>query len=221
MKRNVAPPGLAQALKHSVCAASFGAAATLSVSHAAAPLADSDLIAHGEYLARAGDCIACHSARSGKPFAGGLRFDTPVGAIYSTNITPDRSTGIGAWSFVQFDRAVRAGIKPNGDTLYPAMPYPSYARLNDEDMYALYAYFSQGVAPVNQANIPVDIVWPLSMRWPLGIWRHLFVPQPTAFDAKRYADQVVARGAYLVQGLGRCGACPHTARGHPAGTCAE
>ncbi|MDE1181853.1 cytochrome c [Paraburkholderia sp.] len=178
---------------------------------ASAQQSDAASIAHGEYLARAGDCIACHSAPTGKPFAGGLKFDTPIGAIYSTNITPDRSTGIGAWTFAQFDRAVRAGVKPNGDTLYPAMPYPSYARLSDDDMHALYAYFAHGVAPVQQRNRPVDIVWPLSMRWPLGVWRQLFAPDPKPFDASRYTDPVLARGAYLVQGLGHCGAC-HTPR---------
>ncbi|SEF04697.1 Cytochrome c, mono-and diheme variants [Burkholderia sp. WP9] len=207
---------LTQAIRR-VSAASWFAAAALSATtfaaHAATPQNPSDatLIAHGEYLARAGDCIACHSASAGKPFAGGLKFDTPIGAIYSTNITPDRNSGIGAWTFAQFDRAVRAGVKPNGDTLYPAMPYPSYARLSEDDMHALYAYFTQGVAPVNQKNRPVDIVWPLSMRWPLGIWRHLFAPEPVSFDATHYADPVIARGAYLVQGLGHCGAC-HTPR---------
>ena len=192
-----------------------GLAAPVSASAATqssqAATSDAALIAHGEYLARAGDCIACHSAPSGKPFAGGLKFDTPIGAIYSTNITPDRNTGIGSWSFAQFDRAVRAGVRPNGDTLYPAMPYPSYARLSDDDMHALYAYFTRGVTPVEQRNRPVDIVWPLSMRWPLGIWRHLFAPDPKAFDAAHYSDPVLARGAYLVQGLGHCGAC-HTPR---------
>lgn len=204
---------LRQAFKR-VGAASLCAAATLSAplaARAATPQTDAALIAHGEYLARAGDCIACHSAPSGKPFAGGLKFDTPIGAIYSTNITPERNTGIGSWTFAQFDRAVRGGVRPNSDTLYPAMPYPSYARLSEDDMHALYAYFKQGVAPVNQANKPVDIVWPLSMRWPLGIWRHLFAPDPKAFDTAHYADPVVARGAYLVQGLGHCGAC-HTPR---------
>jgi mono/diheme cytochrome c family protein len=172
---------------------------------------DAALIEHGEYLARAGDCIACHSAPSGKPFAGGLKFDTPIGAIYSTNITPDHNTGIGSWTFAQFDRAVRAGVRPNGETLYPATPYPSYARLSNDDMHALYAYFTHGVVPVAQNNHPVDIVWPLSMRWPLGIWRHLFAPDPKEFDTARYSDPVLARGAYLVQGLGHCGAC-HTPR---------
>ncbi|MGN4120444.1 cytochrome c, partial [Burkholderia gladioli] len=156
-------------------------------------------------------CIACHSAPNGKPFAGGLKFDTPIGAIYSTNITPDAKTGIGGWRFEDFDRAVRAGVRKNGDTLYPAMPYPSYARLSEEDVRAMYAYFSQGVAPVEQPNRAVDIVWPLSMRWPLAIWRKLYAPAPKPFEAASYADPVLARGAYLVQGLGHCGAC-HTPR---------
>ncbi|SDC57947.1 c-type cytochrome [Paraburkholderia lycopersici] len=167
--------------------------------------------ARGEYLARAGDCIACHTIQGGKPFAGGLKFDTPIGAIYSTNITPDVNTGIGKWSYDDFARAVRQGVRPNGETLYPAMPYPSYARLSDDDMKALYAYFMQGVAPVPAHNRAVDIPWPLSMRWPLGIWRTLFAPKVQPFDASRYNDAIVARGAYLVQGLGHCGAC-HTPR---------
>jgi len=187
------------------------AAAMSAGAFAQQPSTDAALIRHGEYLARAGDCIACHTSRDGKPFAGGLKFDTPIGAIYSTNITPDRNTGIGRWTFEQFDRAVRAGVRPNGDTLYPAMPYPSYARLSEPDMRALYAYFTQGVAPVQQPNRPVDIVWPLSMRWPLGVWRQLFAPEPKPFDAARYADAQLAHGAYLVQGLGHCGAC-HTPR---------
>ncbi|SDH26156.1 Cytochrome c, mono-and diheme variants [Paraburkholderia steynii] len=195
-----------------VVAVTLAALCSPFAAHAAANAsAQQPLVAHGEYLARAGDCIACHTSQGGKPFAGGLKFDTPIGAIYSTNITPDRNTGIGTWTFEQFDRAVRAGVRPNGDTLYPAMPYPSYARLSEPDMRALYAYFTQGVTPLQQQNRPVDIVWPLSMRWPLGFWRQLFAPEQKPFDATRYADPVIAHGAYLVQGLGHCGAC-HTPR---------
>jgi alcohol dehydrogenase (quinone), cytochrome c subunit len=187
------------------CAALMAAAA-----HAADP-SNADLVKRGEYLARAGDCIACHTANDGKPFAGGLKFDTPIGAIYSTNITPDRGTGIGTWTFDDFARAVRAGVRKNGDTLYPAMPYPSYSNLSDDDVKALYAYFMQGVEPVKQANRAVDIIWPLSMRWPLAIWRKTFAPAPKPFVDAAYSDPVLARGAYLVQGLGHCGAC-HTPR---------
>ncbi|WP_261519927.1 c-type cytochrome [Burkholderia multivorans] len=185
--------------------------AAASAAAAAAPQSADALVARGAYLARAGDCVACHTAVGGKPFAGGLKFDTPIGAIYSTNITPAQKTGIGTWSLEDFDRAVRAGVRKNGDTLYPAMPFPSYARLTDDDVKALYAYFMHGVAPVEHENRAVDIVWPLSMRWPLAIWRKMFAPSPKPFDATPYADPVLARGAYLVQGLGHCGAC-HTPR---------
>jgi len=170
----------------------------------------SALIKQGEYLARAGDCVACHTAKGGQPFAGGLPMQTPIGTIYSTNITPDKS-GIGAYSFEDFDQAVRHGVAKNGSTLYPAMPYPSYARVSDSDMQALYAYFMKGVAPVAQDNKAVDIPWPLSMRWPLAGWRWVFAPKVAEYQAGSGADPVVSRGAYLVEGLGHCGAC-HTPR---------
>ncbi|MFJ4113410.1 c-type cytochrome [Pseudomonas sp. NPDC089758] len=168
------------------------------------------LVKKGEYLARAGDCVACHTAKGGKPFAGGLPMQTPIGTVYSTNITPD-ATGIGQYSFEEFDLAVRKGVAKDGSTLYPAMPYPSYARVKDEDMRALYAYFMQGVQPVAQPNKATDIPWPLSMRWPLAIWRGMFAPEVKAWQAPAGADPVVSRGAYLVEGLGHCGAC-HTPR---------
>ncbi|EVT85907.1 alcohol dehydrogenase [Pseudomonas aeruginosa VRFPA09] len=177
---------------------------------AAAP--DPALVRQGEYLARAGDCVACHTARDGKPFAGGLPMETPIGAVYSTNITPDRKTGIGDYSFEDFDRAVRHGVARSGDTLYPAMPYPSYARVSQADMRALYAYFMHGVEPVEQPNKASDIPWPLSMRWPLAFWRWTFAPEVKDFQAAAGQDPVLARGAYLVEGLGHCGAC-HTPRG--------
>ena len=179
-----------------------------------AALADdsnSDLVKRGEYLARAGDCVACHTSKDGKPFAGGLPMVTPIGTIYSTNITPDKSTGIGDYSYDDFQKAVRHGVAKNGDTLYPAMPFPSYAVVNDDDMKALYAYFMHGVAPVNQANQDSDIPWPLSMRWPLAIWRTVFAPEVKAFKPAEQEDPTLARGRYLVEGLGHCGAC-HTPR---------
>ncbi|KVN26500.1 alcohol dehydrogenase [Burkholderia stagnalis] len=206
----IAQPAAAPVAGASASAAPAPAPAPASATSAAPQSADA-LVARGAYLARAGDCVACHTASGGKPFAGGLKFDTPIGAIYSTNITPDPKTGLGGWTLGEFDRALRAGVRKNGDTLYPAMPFPSYARLTGDDVKALYAYFMHGVAPVQQENRPVDIVWPLSMRWPLGFWRKLFAPTPKPFDAAPYPDPVLARGAYLVQGLGHCGAC-HTPR---------
>ncbi|MGB3124203.1 MAG: cytochrome c [Pseudomonas sp.] len=172
--------------------------------------AETDLIKQGEYLARAGDCVACHTAKGGKPFAGGLPMETPIGVIYSTNITPDK-TGLGDYSFEDFDKAVRHGVAKNGSTLYPAMPYPSYARVSDSDMQALYAYFMKGVEPVAQENKDSDIPWPLSMRWPLAAWRWMFAPAVEEHPAQAAADPVISRGAYLVEGLGHCGAC-HTPR---------
>ena len=169
------------------------------------------LIEKGAYLARAGDCVACHTSHDGgKPFAGGLGIASPIGTIYSTNITPDKQTGIGNWTYGEFERAVRRGIGHDGSALYPAMPFPSYAKVSDEDTQALYAYFMQGVVPVEQPNKANDIPWPLSIRMPLAYWRALFSPEPEATVA-RAGDAQLARGAYLVQGLGHCGSC-HTPR---------
>jgi len=171
------------------------------------------LIEKGRYLADAGDCTACHTAKGGKPFAGGLPIASPIGTLYSSNITPDKVSGIGGYSLDEFDRALRHGIAANGDSLYPAMPYPAYAKVSDDDIRALYAFFMHGVAPVGVINRANDVPWPLSMRWPLAIWRKTFAPDPDAiaFKADAYKDAEVARGAYLVQGLGHCGSC-HTPR---------
>jgi mono/diheme cytochrome c family protein len=185
--------------------ASFALISSCSVS-----AAETDLVKQGEYLARAGDCVACHTAKGGKPFAGGLPMETPIGTLYSTNITPDK-TGLGDYSFEDFDQAVRHGVAKNGSTLYPAMPYPSYARVSESDMQALYAYFMKGVEPVAQVNKDSDIPWPLSMRWPLTGWRWMFAPKVEDYQAQAGADPVISRGAYLVEGLGHCGAC-HTPR---------
>jgi mono/diheme cytochrome c family protein len=169
------------------------------------------LVARGEYVARLSDCVACHSVPGGAPFAGGLEMATPLGAIHATNITPDPETGIGRYSLTDFDRAVRHGVAPGSRRLYPAMPYPSYAKLSDDDVRALYAFFMKGVAPVKQANMASAIPWPLNMRWPIALWNGVFV------DAEPYApktsqDDLWNRGAYLVQGAGHCGSC-HTPRG--------
>ena len=181
-----------------------------SASVGAAEADQQALVQQGEYLARAGDCVACHTAKDGKPFAGGLPMETPIGVIYSTNITPDK-TGIGDYSFEDFDQAVRHGVAKGGSTLYPAMPFPSYARVSDADMQALYAYFMKGVAPVARDNQDSDIPWPLSMRWPLSIWRWMFAPSVETPALAAGSDPVISRGAYLVEGLGHCGAC-HTPR---------
>ncbi|QNP50581.1 cytochrome c [Diaphorobacter aerolatus] len=175
----------------------------------------SDPVVRGEYLARMGDCVACHTVPGGKPFAGGLAMATPIGTIYSSNITPDQKAGIGSYSFEDFDLAVRHGEAKGKGSLYPAMPYPSYARVSDQDMQDMYAYFMKKVEPVASTPPENGISWPLSMRWPLGIWRTLFAPSPSKVQVKAgtvapMADPKV-RGAYLVEGLGHCGSC-HTPR---------
>jgi mono/diheme cytochrome c family protein len=169
-----------------------------------------ELIERGEYLAKLGDCAACHSVPGRPPFAGGYRMSTPIGAIYTTNITPDATYGIGRFSFADFDRALRFGVS-QGHTLYPAMPYVSYANTKPEDVEALYAFFKQGVAAAAVPNVKTDIPFPLSMRWPLTIWRWLWAPRPSPFQDE-HLNPEVARGAYFVEGLGHCGEC-HTPRG--------
>lgn len=178
---------------------------------AAVDINDPALIAKGRYVAHAGDCVACHTAPGGKPFAGGLGMQTPLGTIYSTNITPDKTTGIGSYSYGDFERAVRRGVRPDGTPLYPAMPYPSYMVVNDEDMKALYAYFMSDVAPAAKPNQDTTIPWPLNMRWPLAWWQLLYA-QPRDFTPDLTLSASELRGAYLVEGLGHCSAC-HTPRG--------
>lgn len=168
-------------------------------------------VERGRYVARLGDCVACHTSESGKPLAGGLALTTPFGKLYSTNITPDPKTGIGRYSFAQFERVMRQGIAADGHHLYPAMPYPSYARMTTDDMQALYAYLMQGVAPVEAANRPLEMSFPFNQRWGLAIWNALFLDERT-FVANPAQSAAWNRGAYIVQGAGHCGAC-HTPRG--------
>jgi alcohol dehydrogenase (quinone), cytochrome c subunit len=163
------------------------------------------------YVARLADCVACHSLPDQPSFAGGLPMGSPLGIIYATNITPDPTTGIGNYTLAQFDNAIRRGVAPDGRRLYPAMPYPSYAKLTDEDIRKLYDYFRFYVEPVDQPNPASTIPFPLNQRWPLAFWNVLYAPtevyQP---DPNQSAEW--NRGAYIVQGAGHCGSC-HTARG--------
>ena len=167
-------------------------------------------IARGEYLARLGDCAACHSVPSAPPFSGGLKMHIPIGTIYTTNITPDPTHGIGGFTLADFDRALRFGVSKNR-TLYPAMPYTSYHNTEPEDVQALYAYFQHGVKPAPVPNRTNQIPFPLSMRWPLTYWRWLFAPEPKSFTASSASNAEIARGEYFVEGLGHCGEC-HTPR---------
>jgi mono/diheme cytochrome c family protein len=174
---------------------------------AAAPASSAD----GEYVQRLADCVACHSVANGAPLAGGLKMGTPLGALYATNITPDDTTGIGRYSLQDFDNAVRRGVARDGHRLYPAMPYPSYAKLTDDDVRKLYGFFMHSVRPVQQVNRPGEISFPLNQRWVLALWNLAFLHEGS-YRPKSEHDAVWNRGAYLVQGPGHCGSC-HTARG--------
>jgi mono/diheme cytochrome c family protein len=176
-----------------------------------------DPVARGAYLALAGNCAGCHTARGGAPYAGGRPVATPFGTIHASNLTPDPETGLGAWSAADFRRALHEGRSRDGRALYPAFPYPDYTRVTPEDADALFAYL-RSLPPVRAPNAPHALRFPWNLPLLLDAWRLLyFRPQPFASDASR--DDAWNRGAYLVTALGHCGAC-HTARdalGGPTG----
>ncbi|MGY3588434.1 mono/diheme cytochrome c family protein [Bradyrhizobium sp. USDA 4341] len=169
--------------------------------------ADPAVIAKGEYLARAGDCIACHTAREGKTFAGGLPMKTPFGTLYTSNITPDPQNGIGTWTSDQFYQMMHNGRFPDGGLVYPAMPFASYTQVTREDSDAIYAYL-RTVAPVRQLNKPHDLTFPFNNRSLILGWRTLFFREGE-FKPDPGKSAEWNRGAYLVEGLGHCGMC-HT-----------
>jgi mono/diheme cytochrome c family protein len=174
---------------------------------AQAPGAGQAVVERGEYLARAGDCIACHTEREGKLFAGGRAMATPFGTIFTSNITPDPDTGIGKWTAEQFYNAMHNGRFPDGGLIYPAMPFASYTKVTRADSDAIFA-FLRSVPPVRQQNRPHDLRFPYDNRSLILGWRTLFFsPGEFAPDPKRSAEW--NRGAYLVEGLGHCGMC-HT-----------
>jgi mono/diheme cytochrome c family protein len=180
------------------------------------------LIAQGEYLAKLGNCAACHSARGGEPFAGGKAIHTPFGAVYASNITPDPVHGIGSWSAEAFYRAMKQGVNAQGRLLTPAFPYPNYTHISRADSDALYAYFQQGVRPVAQASRAHELGFPFNTQLALAVWRVLFLTADDKDDApyliasradsmpaispKSFKNEV-ERGRYIVNGLGHCSAC--------------
>ncbi|WP_425518403.1 c-type cytochrome [Paraburkholderia edwinii] len=168
-----------------------------------------ELVQRGEYLTRAGNCIACHTSDKGRPFAGGVAMQTPFGTIYTPNITPDPDTGIGRWSDADFLRAMHEGIGKGDERLYPAFPYPSYTKVADRDVLAMRAYLNT-IAPVRFTPPANALNFPFNQRWLMLFWNLFnfdegrFVPDP-----KQSAEW--NRGAYLVDGLAHCGEC-HTPR---------
>ena len=165
-------------------------------------------IERGRYLATVGECASCHTDVGGKPYAGGRAIVTPFGTIYSSNITPDPATGIGKWSKQDFYRALHNGIRRDGKHLYPAFPYPWFTQVTRADVQAIKSYLDS-VAAVRQQNKPAELPWPLSVREILAGWNELFFHEG-AFSPDLKKSEQWNRGAYLVEGLGHCGAC-HTA----------
>ncbi len=171
------------------------------------------LIEKGRMVAIGADCMACHTVpEKGKPFAGGYGIVSPLGTIYSTNITPSKVSGIGNYSEEDFSQAVRHGLRKDGAHLYPAMPYDSYAEITDGDLHALYAYFMHGVDPVD--DTPKDytsLPFPFNLRFSMAFWNLLYAGQhPFTDDPAKSAE--LNRGAYVADALGHCGSC-HTPRG--------
>lgn len=163
--------------------------------------------ARGKYLTDAGNCVSCHTRSGGAPFSGGVAFDTPLGTIYSTNLTPDPQTGIGRWTSADLVRAMHEGIGADGSHLFPAFPYTAFTKVMDADVADIYAYL-RTLKPVHY--LPPSNGALFSMRWPVGIWNDWFLTSGRFVpDSTKSAEW--NRGAYLVQGLGHCGAC-HTPR---------
>ena len=166
-------------------------------------------VARGEYLVRAADCYSCHTVAGGTPFVGGRALATPFGTFYTPNITPDRDTGIGAWSDADFLRALREGVRPDGANYFPVFPYPSFTRITDDDARSIKAYLFS-LPPVHHANRPHEVPFPFSLRWLQTGWKILyFTPGP--YQPHATIGDEYNRGAYLVTALSHCGEC-HTPR---------
>jgi mono/diheme cytochrome c family protein len=166
---------------------------------------DPATVARGAALAAVGNCHGCHTTRGGQPFAGGEPMHSPFGTIYSTNITPDPETGIGRWSGEAFQRAMRKGIRNDGAHLYPAFPYERFTRVTDDDNRALYAYL-MSLPPVRSTPPANELIFPFNIRLGIAFWKRLYLREgPRTADASKSAT--LARGEYLVEGLGHCGSC--------------
>jgi mono/diheme cytochrome c family protein len=182
----------------------------LTASALAGP-SEPEQVKRGEYIFTTAGCYGCHTdeKRQGKPLAGGRRLETPFGTYVSPNITPDRETGIGAWSEAQFHDALRRGVDAHGANLFPVFPYTSYTGMSDADIADLYAYL-RTQPPVRQENRPHEVSWPFSWRLPVGVWKLLFLKEgPLQPDPAKSAAW--NRGRYLVDAVGHCGEC-HTPR---------
>jgi mono/diheme cytochrome c family protein len=174
-----------------------------------ASLAQASIVERGEYLAKAADCMVCHTTAGGKEYAGGLGFKLPFGMLYSTNITPDKETGIGNYSDQDFLNAVHRGTRRDGARLYPAMPYTSYTYISDADALAIKAYLFS-LPPLRAAAPANTLAFPFNQRWGMIFWSALFSPD-TRFAPDTSKPPEWNRGAYLAEALAHCGEC-HTPR---------
>ncbi|MFM2034754.1 MAG: hypothetical protein RL459_19, partial [Pseudomonadota bacterium] len=164
-----------------------------------------EVLARGAYLARAGNCMACHTTRGGEPYAGGRGISTPFGTIYTSNLTPDADTGLGRWTAQDFWRALHHGQSKDGRWLYPAFPYTSYTGVTREDADALFAYL-RSLPALKQTNKAHELLWPYNTQAALAVWRALYF-SPGESAKRPDASPEWNRGAYLVQTLGHCSAC--------------
>jgi mono/diheme cytochrome c family protein len=207
-----------------VCVLAAGAAAVVwllnvrdevDVTTLAAYAPSDSLIARGAYLARAGNCMTCHTARGGQSYAGGLGIATPFGTVFTSNLTPDANTGLGSWSSAHFWRALHNGRSKSGRLLYPAFPYTSYTQITREDSDAIFAYL-RSLPAVNQTNQPNTLRFPFNSQAALAVWRALYF-RPGVYQPDTSRNAEWNRGAYLVNGLGHCSAC-HSPRDALGGT---
>ena len=175
------------------------------VGNAGSFVATPEQVARGAYLARAGNCAACHTDRGGAAFAGGKGIATPFGTVYASNLTPDARTGIGGWSAAQFWRAMHNGRSADGRLLYPAFPYPNFTEITHADADALFAFLRSQV-PIGQPNRPHALRFPYNLQAALAVWRALFF-SPGVYEPVVERSVQWNRGAYLVRSLGHCAAC--------------
>lgn len=175
--------------------------------HDATPMtsASPEQVARGEYLALAGNCRGCHTPRGAAPYSGGRGIPTPFGTVFSSNLTPDKANGLGAWTAADFRRALHNGRSRDGRLLYPAFPYDAYTLVSDADADALFAYL-RSLPPVARPNRPHELRFPYDTQAALAIWRALFF-RPDRFESDASRPEAWNRGAYLVRGLGHCSAC--------------
>ncbi|MGR3805610.1 molybdopterin cofactor-binding domain-containing protein [Marinibacterium profundimaris] len=215
--------GVGAALAGGLMASAVGLAIRAEIPRVPRPdnIWSAETVERGRQLFAAGACAVCHTAEGGVPLVGGRPMETPFGTVYSTNLTPDPDTGLGAWSYPAFARAMREGVSRDGSHLYPAFPYTAFAKMTDSDLQALYAYI-QSLDPVQADTPPASMIAPVNLRPSMAAWNALY-HDATPFTPDRAQSELWNRGAYLVEGVGHCAAChsPRNALGAERGGAAH